>query len=115
VQPSGISVLAKLSGRILTLSVLQESALKLMRCVELGEPTPAELMSYLYPTFAYTEDQLGAPPQKLWLCGFGALNGGAEELAAELSVPVEPVQSRFGVPGENNAGLLGYLESREEG
>jgi hypothetical protein len=48
----------------------------------------------------------------LLLCGFGAETAGAEErFAEELGVEVEPLRSPLGVPGENNAGLLGYLRS----
>jgi hypothetical protein len=28
----------------------------------------------------------------------------------ELGVPIETLRSRFGLAGQNNAGLLGYLE-----
>ncbi|MCX6626338.1 MAG: hypothetical protein NTW28_01725 [Candidatus Solibacter sp.] len=31
--------------------------------------------------------------------------------AEELGVEVEPLRSPLGTPGENNAGLLGYLRS----
>jgi len=93
VQPCGISVVAKLSGRILTISVLQQSVLKLIRCVELSDISLAEILSYLYPTFAYTEDQLGAKPEKLYLCGMDALHGEAvEEQAPPVEMPAaEPV------------------------
>ena len=30
---------------------------------------------------------------------------------AELEVAAEPLRSPFGLPGENNAGLLGFLRS----
>ena len=32
-------------------------------------------------------------------------------VAKELGVAVEPLRSPLGTPGENNAGLLGYLRS----
>ena len=32
------------------------------------------------------------------------------EWEQELGVPVEILRSRFGLAGQNNAGLLGYLE-----
>jgi hypothetical protein len=48
----------------------------------------------------------------LLLCGFGHLSDDAERrFAEELGVPVEPLRSPLGTPGENNAGLLGYLRS----
>jgi len=46
------------------------------------------------------------------LCGFGARADEAERrFQAELGVTVEPLRSPLGTPGENNAGLLGYLRS----
>jgi hypothetical protein len=34
-----------------------------------------------------------------------------QQFQKELSVDVEPLRSPLGSPGENNAGLLGYLKS----
>ena len=66
----------------------------------------------LHPTVAYIEDELKARPKRIWLCGFGAEHAAlAPTLAAEWGVAVQPLQSRFGAPGADNAGLLGYLES----
>jgi len=66
----------------------------------------------LIPTFVYVEDNLGGRAEKLELCGFGArMDEAARRFADELSVEVEPLRSPLGSPGENNAGLLGYLRS----
>jgi hypothetical protein len=71
-----------------------------------------DVASVLAPTFVYIEDNLGRRAEKLLLCGFGAATAGAESrFAEELGVEVEPLGSPLGVPGENNAGLLGYLRS----
>ncbi|MGH9627254.1 MAG: hypothetical protein ACRD7E_02655 [Bryobacteraceae bacterium] len=108
----GISVLAKLSGRVLTVAVLHSGVLKLVRCVELSVVTPEEIVAVLFPTVAYVEDEHAARPDRLLLCGLGAL--GEENSPAwesDLGLPVEPLRSKFGVPGEYNAGLLGYLQS----
>ena len=44
--------------------------------------------------------------------GFGPLFETARQrFAEELSIEVEPVRSPLGVPGEHDAGLLGYLRS----
>ena len=46
------------------------------------------------------------------LCGFGAQTEEAQRrFQEELAVEVEPARSPLGIPGENNAGLLGYLRS----
>ena len=109
---AGLSVFAKLTGRVLTLVVRDKAQLKLVRCLELPSPELEDIASVLVPTFVYIEDNLGRPAEKLQLCGFGSLMADAESrFAEELSVEVEPVRSPLGTPGENNAGLLGYLRS----
>jgi len=86
--------------------------IKLARTVEMDEGRPEEVESVLHPTVAYIEDELKAKPQKISLCGFGAQSADyAERWQAEWGVTVETLQARFGTPGTNNAGLLGYLES----
>jgi type IV pilus assembly protein PilM len=111
-QPEGISMLVKISGRVLSVLVLDGSTLKLARCVETDEARPDEIEGVLHPTVAYIEDELKAKPMRIWLCGFGA---GSAHLVRqwneEWGVRVEPLRSRFGAPGGNDAGLLGYLES----
>ena len=111
VHEAGVGVMAKLSGRALTLAVLDHGVLKLLRSIELSEGGMAEIASHLYPTFAYMEDQLGERPQELLTCGFGRAS---DDQAAEVELPCGPVRSRYGLPDQFNAGLLGYLESLEE-
>ena len=66
----------------------------------------------LVPTFVYMEDNLGGRPGRLWLCGFGkSSDEAARRLGQELEVETEPLRSPLGSPGENNAGLMGYLRS----
>ena len=112
VRAEQISMLVKLSGRVLSVLVLDGNAVKLTRCVELDEAGPDEIESVLHPTVAYIEDELKSKPKRIWLCGFGAQSGDlAERWQSEWGVEMEPLRSRFGNPGRNNAGLLGYLES----
>ena len=109
---SGLSVMAKLSGRVLTVLVRDRHVLKLARCLELPSSELEDIAGVLIPTFVYIEDNLGRRAEKLILCGFGAgTDEAAGRFAAELDVEVEPLRSPLGVPGENNAGLLGYLRS----
>jgi len=112
VNADHITMLVKLSGRILSVMVLDGNAVKLTRCVELDDTRPEEIESVLHPTVAYIEDELKSKPKRIWLCGFGQQSA---DLAAswekEWGVDLEPLRSRFGTPGRNNAGLLGYLES----
>ena len=106
------SMFVKLSGRVLSLIVLQGSQIKLARCIELDTDHPEEMDSILHPTVAYIEDELKAVLRRVWLCGFDdqrlAL---VQRFQTEWRAPVEPLRSRFGTPNANNAGLLGYLES----
>jgi type IV pilus assembly protein PilM len=101
----GVVVVAKLSGQVLTVTVLAGGTIKLFRCVLLEGSGEDEILAVLHPTFAYVEDELAAPVQKLLLCGFK--NGPPAELRCETEV----LRGRLGMPGEYNAGLLGYLEA----
>lgn len=116
VREEGVAVLLKLSGRFLTISVLERGALKLLRAIELAELSFGEILAPLYPTVAYAEDQLGARPEKVLLAGFGPMAGDcAPVLEQELGAAVEPLVSRYGAVESYNAGLLGWLESLETG
>jgi type IV pilus assembly protein PilM len=101
----GVSVVAKLSGHVLTVTVISDGTIKLFRCVTLEGSGEEEILAVLHPTFAYVEDELASPVKKLFLCGF------AQGAPAELRCETEPLRSVHGVPGEFNAGLLGYLEA----
>jgi len=109
---AGLSVMAKLAGRVLTLVVREKSAVKLVRCVEMPSPDLEEVAAVLAPTLVYVEDNLGSRAEKLFLCGFGARSEeAARRFQEQLGVEAEPLRSPLGAPGENNAGLLGYLRS----
>ena len=108
----GLSVMAKLSGRVLTILVREKSVLKLVRCLEIPSASLEDIADVLAPTLVYMEDNLGGPAETLLLCGFGPLAAEAQRrFAEELGVPAEPVRSPLAVPGEADAGLLGYLKS----
>jgi type IV pilus assembly protein PilM len=108
----GLNVVAKLTGRTITVLVRQKNVLKLVRCLELPSSELEDVSAVLLPTFVYMEDNLGGRAEKLTLCGFGAQAGEAQRrFQEELGVEVELMRSPLGAPGENNAGLLGYLRS----
>jgi len=108
----GLSVFAKLTGRVLSVLVRQGAALKLARCLEMPSATLEDVADVLAPTFVYIEDNLGGHAERLILCGFGAQTEEAQRrFHEELGVEVEPLRSPLSTPGENNAGLLGYLRS----
>jgi type IV pilus assembly protein PilM len=108
----GLTMTAKLTGRSITLLVRDKATLKLMRCLELPSGELEDITAVLAPTFVYMEDNLGGRAEKLLLCGFGARSDEAKRrFHEELGVEVDELRSPLGVPGEYNAGLLGYLRS----
>jgi type IV pilus assembly protein PilM len=111
-EANGITLLVKLGGRVLSVLVLRDNAVKLARCIEMDQAGVLDIESVLHPTIAYIEDELKSRPEVVWLAGFGAEAGEfAPRWESEWGVAVQPIRSRFGAPNRNNSGLLGYLES----
>jgi type IV pilus assembly protein PilM len=109
---TGLTVLAKLAGHVLTVLVREKGVLKLVRCLEIATKHLDDVAGVLIPTFVYIEDNLGSRAERLLLCGFGDSTSEAQRrFESELGVEVEPLRSALGMPGETNAGLLGYLRS----
>ena len=109
---AGLSVLAKITGQALTVIVRNKGTIKLVRCLEVASQELDDIAAVLLPTFVYVEDNLNGRVENLVLCGFGAGSDEAQRrFAEELAVPVDLLRSPLGVPGENDAGLLGYLRS----
>lgn len=103
---------AKLNDRVLTVTLSEGPRLRLLRCMELPDLTLDEVMSILFPTMAFAEDEFKRRPEKLLLCGFGP--DGAElqqACASELQLTVQPLRSVLGAPDSHNAGLHGYLQA----
>ncbi|HSB14695.1 MAG TPA: hypothetical protein VLE22_09560 [Bryobacteraceae bacterium] len=114
VPPTGLKVLAKRTGRILSIAVVDSGAVRLVRSIELADVSAHEIVGHLFPTFAYIEDELSARPDMLLLCGFEPNDDRLHDLLqGELGVPVAALISRLGTTGEFNSGLLGYMESLE--
>ena len=108
----GLTMIAKLTGKSISLLVRDKATLKLVRCLELLSAELEDIIAVLAPTFVYMEDNLGGRAEKLLLCGFGAGTEEAKRLfQQELGVEADELRSPLGVPGEHNAGLLGYLRS----
>lgn len=109
---NGLIVIAKLTGHVLTVLVREKSRLRLVRCLEIPSTHLDDIAAVLLPTFVYVEDNLGGKAESLILCGFGAETDEAlRRFREELGVEAEPLRSPLSAPGENNAGLLGYLRS----
>lgn len=116
VPSSGCHVLAKLDGTILSLAVLHDGHLRLVRALELAELSAAEIMPILFATFASIEDQLGQAPERLYLWGFGELAGPVgDEAQASAAVAIGRVETPWGEPTGCNAGLMGYVHALEGG
>ena len=108
--------MAKLSGRVVSLSLFEGASMRMFRCLELPAVTESELEDVLAPTFAFAEDEVGARPKVLRLCGFPRLDAATiSRWSEEMSTPVVEARSRFGAPTAMNAGLYGYLETLEVG
>jgi type IV pilus assembly protein PilM len=108
----GLTLLAKVSGKTLSVMVLGKTGLRLARCMELTSSSLDEVAAVLIPTMVYTEDNFGGKAEALALCGFGSrADEASRRFEAELGLDVTLVRSPLGTPGEANAGLLGYLHS----
>ena len=99
--PDGITLLVKLSGRVLSVLVLQENAVNLARCIEMEGGRVDDIESVLHPTIAYIEDELKGRPKQIWLAGFGPeIEQMAPRWEKEWGVAVQAVRSRFGSAGK---------------
>jgi type IV pilus assembly protein PilM len=117
-ENKSLTLLAKAAGSTLSVLLLQQDRVRLVRCLDLaasdGEILEREenaVLPLLQQTLAYAEDQVGQPVGRLLLCGFGA---GAERLGAlaqsEFGMSYSLLRSKFGATSQENAGLMGLLE-----
>jgi type IV pilus assembly protein PilM len=116
----GLRAVAKLAGSTLSVLLLEQERVRLVRCLDLsaGEGEEAEveqgeshILTLLQQTLAYAEDQIGQPATRLLLCGFGPETDVFGRLAQdEFRIPYTGVRSRFGAASQQNAGLMGLLE-----
>lgn len=115
---AGMTVIAKIAGSVLSVLLVNETYIKVTRCVDLADGTgrlaegeAQAVIPLLQQTLAFAEDQLGKPVTRLLLCGFGpdteVLGLQAQK---ELGVTYAPLRSRYGTASQVNAGLLGLLE-----
>lgn len=113
-----LTLLAKAAGSNLSVLLMQQDRVRLVRCLDLSSSDGEELereehtvLPLLQQTLAYAEDQVGQPVGRLLFCGFG---GAADRLGSlterEFGVPYGLVRSKFGAASQENAGLLGLLE-----
>ena len=116
----GITLLAKSAGSTLSIGLIEQGHLRLVRCIDLstedhGPPestaTSRPAFPVLQQTLAFAEDQLEQKVNRAVLCGFGPDTGIiGEQMEREFGIPYTPVNSRFGPALAENAGMLGLLE-----
>jgi type IV pilus assembly protein PilM len=115
----GITLLAKSAGSTLSIGLIEQGRLRLVRCIDLSTEDhtshDVELSRPAFPvlqqTLAFAEDQLEQKVNRALLCGFGSDTGAiGEQMEREFGIPYTPVNSRFGPALAENAGLLGLLE-----
>ena len=105
---TGSIVLAHLSAGMLTVIAMSAGVVAIVRSVEIGGEGDAEtdpldeVVTALFPTLAYIEDQTQSRPEKLFIAGFD--KEATLRLAVELDIPVEPIHEQY-------PGLAGYLAS----
>lgn len=115
-EPEGLTLFARAAGMVLSLVLLEQNHVRIVRCVDLSSETEPEagitaVTTLLQQTVAYAEDELGQRVRRLVLCGFG---GHAQTIGAmfqdEFGLDWESLRSRFGTVSQENAGLLGLAE-----
>ena len=118
VSAAEMTLVTKLGGSTMTMTAVDESAVRLVRSVEApaefeaAESTLSEWVADMYPTFAYIEDRFGSPVARLLLAGFGeALEPAVDCFVREFGCPVEALRSANGVVGAEDAGIEGYLHA----
>jgi len=114
----GLTLLAKAAGSVLSMLLLEQKRIRLVRCLDLAEGEEAQetphldtVVSLLQQTVAYAEDQIGARVTRILLCGFGASTESLASVAEqEFGVSCNRVRSKRGAVSVYNAGILGLLE-----
>ncbi|MBM3725457.1 MAG: hypothetical protein FJW40_08540 [Acidobacteria bacterium] len=111
---TGVAIMARLHGRLMTVSVTDRGAVKLVRSVELPELNEEEASAVLFPTMAFIEDELKSRPDVVRHCGFEPWSGTLLDLLGrEFGVATEPLSTPMGLAKPYNCGLLGQLAAGE--
>lgn len=119
VVEQGVTMLAKLGAHTLSLVVVDQGQVRLVRTLEAGtgqqtlsEDRFREMAADLYPTFVYVADNFGAPISKLVLAGFGqAFQPAADVFRHDLGYEAEALKGPQGIIEPHAAGIWGFLSS----
>jgi type IV pilus assembly protein PilM len=115
----GLTLLAKMAGSTLSVLLLDNGVVRLVRCLDLAASEDSDQVRnehravdpILQQTVAYAEDQLSEPVTRLLLCGFESETEKLGQFASRaFGIPYAHVKSKFGTASQENAGLLGLLE-----
>ena len=117
VVEQGVTMLVKRSGRILSVVVVDQGQVRLVRTLDEGtvgqavsEDKLREIAADLYPTFVYVADNFGAPVSKLVLAGFEpSFQVAADVFRRELGYESELLKGPQGIVDGATAGIWGYL------
>jgi type IV pilus assembly protein PilM len=115
----GVTMLVKRSGRILSVVLVDQGQVRLVRALDEGTSGDAltedklrEIAADLYPTFVYVADNFGSPVSKLVLAGFGSsFQLAADVFRRELGYESEPLKGPQGFVDAHSAGIWGYLSA----
>ena len=121
VSGAATTFILKLDGRSMTMIVVEDGAVLLVRRIAQPSGLPedmteaiGEILADLYPTLVYVEENLGRPATRLLLCGLGnLLEPALEFLPRELGLPVEPLVGGESGDRLRDAGLQGYIHGRQ--
>jgi type IV pilus assembly protein PilM len=111
---TGCTIAIKRNDGAITVALCDNRFPKMMRTVAVEGDSIDEFLSILHPTMAYAEDEMPHKPTSIHISGFG--EGTAficDHLQLEFGLATEPLRSSRGTPSAYNAGLLGYLQGRE--
>ena len=119
VNDQGTGLLLKLADESMTMAAIDDGTPRLIRRIALPvklatdtDQALREILSDLFPTLAYIEENLGTVVSSLRLAGRGALFRAAlQALPGELGIPVLPVRHGTGEGLTCDAGLLGYIHA----
>jgi type IV pilus assembly protein PilM len=116
----GTTLLVKAAGPILSLLLIDQGKVRLVRCLDLtsdelemqrGGNKAQAVTPLVQQTLAFAEDQLNQKVSRALLCGFEEeTEPVASQMEQEFAIPFSPVKSKFGNTSTGNAGLLGLLE-----
>jgi type IV pilus assembly protein PilM len=117
VVEQGVTMLAKLAGHTLSLVVIDQGRVRLVRALDAGGQLPdedklREIATDLYPTFVYIADNFGAPVSRLVLAGFGsAFPAAVDVFRTELGYEAEALKGPQGIVEPHNTGIWGFLSA----